>query len=123
MLAAYFRRHEEIFKEDQKLWINEEKVRLLLHNLALSEQEKYCDFISPHPRKKKLVKLVTKKHLNYYQKCSVIDLFSTQWKCLNRVKTEDENFVTDASTINRMCKRFKLKELTPDISASFMLKG
>lgn len=43
--VAYFRRYEEIFREDCKSWTNEERVRLLLNKLALAEHEKYRNFI------------------------------------------------------------------------------
>ncbi|XP_014776911.1 uncharacterized protein LOC106873898 [Octopus bimaculoides] len=42
-------------------------------------------------------------------------LYNTRWECWNLVKKEDEVFVTYAGTVNRMCERFKLKELTRDM--------
>lgn len=57
------------------------------------------------------VKFVSREQLNYYTKCS---LFNTYWKCLNLVK-EDENYVSYGGIVNKMCEKFKVKELSSDM--------
>ena len=42
-------------------------------------------------------------------------LFNIRWQCLNLVKGY-EDFVTYARVVNRSCDKFKLNELTSDLS-------
>ena len=111
--AAYFRRYEEIFKNDCKTWTDEKKVRLLLGKFGAIEHEKYANYILPkNPGEisfQETIQLLTKI---FGEKSS---LFNTRWKCLNLAKKDSEDYTTFASVVNRECEKFKLSELTSDM--------
>ena len=50
-----------------------------------------------------------------------INLFHTQYKCLDIVKREEADFVTNAGMVNAQCEAFKLKELSGDIFKCLIL--
>ncbi|XP_029641312.1 uncharacterized protein LOC115216253 [Octopus sinensis] len=110
---AYFRRYEETFKDECKCWTDDEKVKLLLQELDASEHGKYCNFILS----KKTSEICFEETIELLSKMfsDKSSLFNTHWECLNLVKEEDEDFVIYIRIVNKMCGKFKLKELSPDI--------
>ena len=41
-------------------------------------------------------------------------LFHKRWKCLNTVKYNQQDFITFAASVNKLCNDFRLAELTAD---------
>ena len=41
-------------------------------------------------------------------------MFHKRWKCLNTVKDNQQDFLTFAASVNKLCNDFKLAELTAD---------
>ena len=104
--------YEDIFNVDCEQWPSEKKVRLLLRKLGTTEHNRFVDFILP----KKTTDLdfsETIKHLSelfgpnttFFRKC---------WKYLITVKDNQQDFLTFAASVNKLCKDFKLAELTAD---------
>ena len=81
------------------------KITLLLQKLGTEENTKYTNLIlSTKPEEMTFSETVEIFNKRY-------SLFHMQYKCLNIVKQEDDDFVTYASMVNAQCETFNLKEL------------
>lgn len=81
----------------------------MLQKLGPSEHENYCNFIVPNKISEiyfeETIELVCKMFRDQSS------LFNTCWECLDLVKEEDEDLVSDAGIINKMSKKIiKLKK-------------
>ena len=108
----YYRRFEDTFKVDCSQWSDAKKSRLLLRKLGQAEHEKFVDYILPKKSNEltfdETIKLLTEL---YGTKSS---LFHKRWVCLNLKRTEEQDYVTFASVVNKHCDDFKLSSLSID---------
>ena len=87
-------------------------VRLLLRKLGTTEHNRFVDFILP--------KKTT--YLDFSETIKLLSelfgpnttLFHKRWKCLNTVKDNQQDFLTFAASVNKLCNDFKRAELTAD---------
>ena len=88
------------------------KIRLLLRKLETTEYNWFVDFILPKKTKEldfsETIKLLSKLF------GPNTTLFHKRWKCLNTVKDNQQDFLTFAASVNKLCNDFKLAELTAD---------
>ena len=109
---AWYRRYEDIFRVDGKSLDEASLVRLLLRKLGPSEHERYCNYILPkNPRDADFTTTVETLKKIFGRRCS---LFNTRYQCFQIKKRPSEDFVTYASTVNRECEQFNLKDITSD---------
>ena len=115
---AYYRRFETIFTKRCIDWTDEEKVTLLLQKLGTDENTKYSNLILP----KKTEEVSFQETLDTLSK--IFDkrdsLFHSRYKCLNIQKSEHEDYLEYACTVNRLCESFRLSELSPDLFKCFI---
>ena len=110
---AYYRRYETIFTKRCTDWTDEEKVTLLLQKLGTDENTKYANLILP----KKPEEVTFDETIDTLSK--IFDkrdsLFHSRYKCLNLQKSEAEDYLEYACTVNRLCEEFKLNEISADL--------
>ena len=109
---AFYRRYEDIFNVDCEQWPIDRKVRLLLRKLGTTEHNRFLDFILP----KKTTYLDFSETIKLLSELfgSNKTLFYKCWKCQNTVKDNQQDFLTFAASVNKLCNDFKLAELTAD---------
>ena len=109
---AFYRRYEDIFNVDCEQWPSKKKVRLLLRKLGTTEHNRFVDFILP----KKTTDLDFSEIIKLLSELfgPNTTLFHKRWKCLNTVKDNQQDFLTFAISVNKLCNDFKLVELTAD---------
>ena len=86
------------------------KVYLQLRKLGTTEHNRFVEFI--------LTKKTT--DLDFSETIKLLSelfgpnttLFHKHWKCLNTVKDNQQDFLTIAASVNKLCNDFKLAELT-----------
>ena len=80
--------------------------------MGQAEHEKFVDYILPKKTNEltfdETIKLLMKL---YGTKAS---LFHKRWVCLNLKRTEDQDYTTFASIVNKHCDDFKLSSLSID---------
>lgn len=126
----YYRRYEEIFKEDCKGLDKRKKknVRHLLCKPTLSETKKYCNFIPP---KKPLeicfeesIKILIDDNSMKRARYSTYVQHMLGMSKLKKKNYENGDFVTYDGIVNKVCEKFKLGELFPDVFKCLMfVKG
>ena len=109
---AYFRRFESIFEKKCQSWSDEQKVILVLQKLGTDENNKYTNFVLP----RKASDIPFKETIEILSSIfgERVSLFHTRFQCLNMIKKDDEDFVTYAGNVNKICERFLLNELSID---------
>ena len=90
------------------------KVRLLLRKLGTTEHNRFIAFILP----KKTTDLDFSETIKLLSELFEPNttLFYKRWKCLNTVKDNQQDFLTFAASVNKLCNDLKLAELTADDS-------
>ena len=109
---AYFRRFEDTFKIDCSQWADAKKSRLLLRKLGQAEHEKFVDYILPQKTNELTFDETIKLLMELYG--TKASLFHKRWVCLNLKRTEDQDYTTFASIVNKHCDEFKLSSLSID---------
>ena len=91
-------------------WTDEKKVSLHLQTLGTDENYKYTNFGLP----RRTGDISWEETVNILSSIfgEWVSLFQTRFSCLNMVKRENEDFVTYAGNVNRMCERFMLLDLS-----------
>ena len=107
---AFYRRNEHIFNVDCEQWPSEKKLRLLLRKLGKPEHNRFVDFILPE----KITDLDFSETIKLLSELfgPNTTLFHKRWKSLNTVKDNQQDFLTFAASVNKLCNDFKLAELT-----------
>ena len=110
---AYFRRFETIFTKRCSDWTDEEKVTLLLQKLGTDENTKYANLILPKkPEEISFQETIHTLSTIFDKRDS---LFHSRYKCLNIQKSENEDYLEYACTVNCLCESFKLSEISADL--------
>ena len=109
---AYFRRFEDTFNIDCSQWADAKKSRLLLRKLGQAEHEKFVDYILPKKTNELTFDETIKLLMELYG--TKASLFHKRWVCLNLKRTEDQDYTTFASIVNKHCDDFKLSSLSID---------
>ena len=83
-----------------------------LRKLGTTENNRFVDFILP----KKTTDLDFSETIKLLSELfgPNTTLFHKRWKCLNTVKDNQQDFLAFAASVNKLCKDFKLAELTSD---------
>lgn len=108
----WYRRYEEIFQEDAKFLNDAAKIRLCLRKLDAPAHDKFKDALLPKAPKDFSFDEIIKKLKNTFGRQESI--FNVRYKCLQTVKSENTDFVTYATQVNRQCEDFQLKDLSDD---------
>ena len=88
------------------------KVRLLLRKLGTTEHNRFVDFILPKKTTDLDFSETIKLLLELFGPNTT--LFHKRWKCLKTVKDNQQDFLTFAASVNKLCNDFKQVELTAD---------
>ena len=88
------------------------KVHLLLRKLGTTEHNRFVDFIL-HKKDTDLDFSEIIKLLSEVFRPNTT-LLRKRWKCLNTVKDNQQDSLTFAASVNKLCNDFKLVELTAD---------
>lgn len=109
---AFYQRYEDLFIVDCQEWSNTKKVSLLLRKLGTTELSKFVDYILP----KKTSELKFSEAVKFLSKLFSPNstLFHRRWKCLNLQKSDDDDYLTFASVVNKHCNDFRLSDLSAD---------
>ena len=110
---AYFRRYETIFSKRCLLWSDKEKVTLLLQKLGSQENTKYTNLILPRKSEEISFDETIKTLSRIFNERD--SLFRMQYKCLNIIKQENEDFVSYAGMVSSQCERFKINKISKDM--------
>lgn len=108
----YYHRYQDFYEVDCQTWTDEKKIRLLLRKLGTVEHNKFTDYILP----KKTKELTFNETVELLKELFSprLSLFHKRWKCLNIQKSEQEDYTTFASIVNKTCDDFRLSELSAD---------
>ena len=87
------------------------KVSLLLRKLGTTEHNRFVGFILPKKTDLDFSETI-KLLLELFRPNTTF--FHKRWKCLNTVKDNQQDFLTFAASVNKLCNDFKLAELTAD---------
>ena len=104
--TTWFARYEDLFTVDLKEQADNWKVRLLLRKLGSVEYDRYSNYILPKHHRDYNFAVTVKILKQIFGECT--SLFNICFNCLNITKCDTVNFMTYASTINKMCKQFKI---------------
>ncbi|XP_065355983.1 uncharacterized protein LOC135950364 [Calliphora vicina] len=108
--SNWYSRHEALFLEDAKSLGDASKVRLILRKLNQQVYGKYADFLLPRkPHDLKFNETLTTLSTLFDRQES---LFNVRYNCLKNVKDENEDFITYAGRVNKLCERFQSNQMT-----------
>ena len=111
---AFYRCYEDIFNEMCEQWPSKNKkgARLILRKVGTTEHNWFVDFILSKKNTDLNFSETVKLQLELYGPNTT--LFHKCWKCLNTVKDNQQDFLTFAASVNKLCNDFKLAKLRAD---------
>lgn len=108
--SNWYSRHEVLFLEDAKTLDDASKVRLILRKLNQQVYDRYADFILPKkPQDLTFSETITTLTAIFDRQES---LFNVRYNCLKNVKDENEDFITYAGRVNKLCERFQCNRMS-----------
>ncbi|XP_052566467.1 uncharacterized protein K02A2.6-like [Culex pipiens pallens] len=108
----WFRRYEDMFKEDASKLKEEAKVRLLLRKLDTTAHSRYCNYILPKlPSAVKFDDTVATLRKIFGSHTSI---FHKRYQCLQLAKSEAEDIITYGGKVNRACEDFEFQKVKID---------
>ncbi|XP_036334786.1 uncharacterized protein K02A2.6-like [Rhagoletis pomonella] len=108
--AKWYVRYEDNFNVEAASLDDAAKVRLLLRKVSTNVFDKYRDYILPaQPRDIKFEDIIATLKKLFGKKESQ---FSIRVKCIQNVRMNDEEVITYAARVNRLCENFNLRDCT-----------
>lgn len=112
LFAGWFTRYGSLFEEDAKQLDDAARVRLLLRKLGMVEHERYVSHILPSkPGDFDFASTVDKLKKLFGSPCSEME---RRYKCLNLVKTKQEDFVAYSCRVNKAVVESELGGLSEE---------
>ncbi|XP_058449309.1 uncharacterized protein K02A2.6-like [Malaya genurostris] len=108
----WYARHEEVFTKGGEKLNDAEKVRLLLQKMSSVNHDRYVNLILPKTSREVpfAETVATLKEMFGHQ----TSVFFRRYQCLQTAKRVAEDFVSYASSVNRACEDFNIREITAD---------
>ncbi|XP_061502917.1 uncharacterized protein K02A2.6-like isoform X1 [Anopheles gambiae] len=110
--ASWFARYEDLFAQDASRLDDAAKVRLLVRKLGPAEYARYASFILPSVPRYVPFDETVKKLTALFGRAET--LVSKRYKCLQLIKSRNEDLLSFVCRVNRSCVNFQLSAMSEE---------